>query len=371
MRDARPVRTIDEREEPMMDALLSARRRLMLGALGSAALLAGCGRQQPQATSTRAPQLHFAGEAMGSTYNVKIAGVSPGPDAQRRLQDAVHDALAGVDRRMSTYREDSELSRLNRHARGAFPVSEELLSVLAAARAVSEASGGAFDVSVAPLVDAWGFGVEKRREVPAPSVLAARRASVDYRGLRLDARAGTVTKAAAGVQADLGGIAKGFAVDLAARALEARGIGHYMVEAGGEVRTRGLNASGEPWRIGIERPDATPQRAHFVIPLSGRAMATSGDYRIFYEHQGRRYSHEIDPASAAPIDHGLASVTVVAEDCMHADAWATALIVMGAQRGHALASRLGLAAYFLARRPGGGFDELRTDAFAVLGGQRA
>jgi thiamine biosynthesis lipoprotein len=245
------------------------------------------------------------------------------------------------------------------------------MAVLAAARGVSEASGGAFDVSVAPLVDAWGFGVEKRREVPPPSVLAARRASVDYRGFRLDARAGTVTKAAAGVQADLGGIAKGFAVDLAARALDAQGIGHYMVEAGGEVRTRGVNADGQPWRIGVEQPDAMPQRARLVLPLSGRAMATSGDYRNYFEIDGRRYSHEIDPRTGAPIDHRLCSVTVVAEDCMRADALATALLVLGPDRGVRMAESLGLAAYFIERVAPGQYRDHPTGAFAALGGRPA
>ena len=353
----------------MMDALLSSRRRA-LGALGSMALLAACGRPPREATAGGRPHLHFAGEAMGAPYNVKVAGLQVGADAQARLQELVHEALFGVDRRLSLYRPDSELARLNRHGRGPIELSAELMSVLFAAHGVSEASGGAFDVTVAPLVEAWGFGVEKRREVPPASVVTSRRPFVGYRGLRLEPATGTASKDHPAIQADLGGIAKGHAVDLAARALDAEGVGDYMVEAGGEVRTRGRNANGEPWRIGIERPDATPRRAHLVVPLSGAAMATSGDYRIWFEQAGRRYCHEIDPATAAPIDHGLASVTVVAEDCLHADAWATALMVMGAARGRALAERRGLAACFLVRRPGGGLEEVRTPAFAVLGAQR-
>lgn len=353
-----------------MDALLSSRRR-MLAALGSTALLAACGRPPHEAATSRRPRLHFAGEAMGGTYNVKIAGLHAGADARQRLQEAVHEALSGVDRRLSLYRPESDLSRLNRHGRGPIELPAELMGVLSTAREISEASAGAFDVTVAPLVEAWGFGVEKRRQVPPATVVSARRPVVGYRGLRLDAASGTAVKASPGVQADLGGIAKGHAVDLAARALDAQGVTDYMVEAGGEVRTRGRNADGQPWRIGIERPDAMPQRAHFVVPLSGAAMATSGDYRIWFEHGGRRYCHEIDPATGAPIDHALASVTVVAPDCMRADAWATALIVLGAARGRALAQQQGLAAYFLVRLPGGALEEVRTPAFAALGGQRA
>jgi thiamine biosynthesis lipoprotein len=189
--------------------------------------------------------------------------------------------------------------------------------------------------------------------------------------LAIDVRAGTVAKSRPDVRADLSGIAKGFGVDAAARALEELGFGHYMVEAGGEIRTRGLNAAGEPWRVGIERPDAIPQRVHFVVPLSGLSMATSGDYRIFFERDGRRYSHEIDPATGAPVTHRLASVSVVHTDCVLADAWSTALFVLGPDKGLALAEAQHLAAHFILREAGGGFVDRRTPVFARLGGYAA
>ncbi len=144
-----------------------------------------------------------------------------------------------------------------------------------------------------------------------------------------------------------------------------------MVEVGGEVRTRGVNAAGQAWRIGIEEPDAMPQRARWVVPLSGRAMATSGDYRNYFFEDGRRYSHEIDPLAGAPIRHSLCSVTVVADDCMRADALATALIVLGAERGRALAERSGIAAQFIERVREGGYRDSMTPAFAALGAERA
>jgi thiamine biosynthesis lipoprotein len=354
-----------------MDALLSTRRRLLAAAAGTLAL-AGCGERRPGASAPAVrPTLRIDGEAMGSTWVVKLPGVAAGADAQRRLRDAVHSALAGVDRRMSIHRDDSELSRFNRHGAAPFAMSAQMFGVFEAGRLVSEASGGAFDVSVAPLVDAWGFGAQRRSEVPPPSRVQARRGSVDWRGFVADAREGSVAKARGDMRADLGGIAKGHAVDLAAAALDALGVADYMVEAGGEVRTRGVNAEGLAWRIGIERPDALPQRAHLVVPMSGRAMATSGDYRNFFEQGGRRYSHAIDPVRAEPVDHGLASVTVVDADCMRADAWATALLVLGPQRGPQLAESLGLAAHFIARRRGGGFDERSTPAFAALGARHA
>ncbi|GAB4481662.1 MAG: FAD:protein FMN transferase [Burkholderiaceae bacterium] len=350
-----------------MDALLKTRRRLLLGALGTVAL-AGCAR-----TRAEAGRLQFGGDTMGTRYTVKIAGRF---DAARaaRLRAAVHAALDGVDRRMSVYRDDSELVAFNRvPAHTPVALSAELAAVLAAAQSASRLSDGAFDVTVAPLVDAWGFGPPqsgKARKVPPLAHVQARRPAVDYRALHLDEATRRATKLREGLRADLGGIAKGYGVDCAARALDAEGVEHYMIEAGGEVRVRGRRADGRPWHIGIERPDAWPPRAHYVVPLAGRAMATSGDYRIYFEQDGRRYSHEIDPASGFPIDHRLASVTVVADDCMQADALATALIVLGPERGWALAQAQGLAAYFIARAPDGAFDDRATPAFAALGGAR-
>jgi FAD:protein FMN transferase len=148
-------------------------------------------------------------------------------------------------------------------------------------------------------------------------------------------------------------------------------VRHYMVEAGGEVRTRGVNANGEPWRIGIEQPDALPQRARWAVPLSGLAMATSGDYRNYFVEGGRRYSHEIDPVAGEPVRHALASVTVVADDCLQADAMATALIVLGPQRGRALAESTGIAAHFIERGPDGTLRDAMTPAFAALRAERA
>jgi thiamine biosynthesis lipoprotein len=257
--------------------------------------------------------------------------------------------------------------RLNGHpAATPLPLSRSLFDVLAVGQQVAELSGGAFDVSVAPLVLAWGFGPEKRQVVPGPEQVRAGRTAVDFRTLRLDPATRTAVKARAALQADLGGIAKGYGVDLAARALEASGIENYMVEVGGEVRTRGRNAKGQAWRIGIEEPDAVPQKARLVVPLSGRSMATSGDYRIFFELHGRRYSHEIDPRTAEPIAHGLASVTVIADDCVRADALATALIVLGPHQGWSLAQQQQLAAHFIVRGADGSLHDRSTATFAAL-----
>ncbi len=354
-----------------MDTLVSPVRRRLLGtfgacgALGSLGVLAlaGCA----EGTSAAAGRLQFSGQTMGSSYVVKLAGAALSAARLEALRADVHAALEGVDRSMSLYRADSDLMRFNRHAAQApLALSKDLYTVLAAAQQVSELSQGAFDVSVAPLVHAWGFGPARHTVVPAAEQVAARRAAVGWRGLRLNAGQRTASKSHAGLQADLGGIAKGHGVDLAALALESAGMENYMIEVGGEVRTRGRNAQGRAWQIGIEEPDAMPQRARSVVPLSGQSLATSGDYRIYFEHAGRRYSHEIDPRTAAPISHGLASVSVVADSCMRADALATALIVMGPERGLALAQQLALPALFIVRDLRGGLRDIATPAYAAL-----
>ncbi len=353
-----------------MDTIISPRRRELLGALGAAALLAGCGEPGLSGAPRRAP-LAFRGESMGTTWTAKLAGELP-PALAERARHEVTLALGRVVALMSTFDPESELSRFNRHEAGTpFAVSPETLAVFALAREVSEATGGAFDATVAPAVDAWGFGPANAPAVPPRQALDALAGRIDWRAIAIDARAGTLAKSREGIRADLSGIAKGFAVDQAARALERLGIGDYMVEAGGEVRARGRNAEGRPWRIGIERPDAVPPRAELVVGLADLAMATSGDYRTYFEAGGRRYSHEIDPATREPAAGPLASVTVVDADCGRADALATALFVLGMERGHALAERRGLAACFIAREPAGGYRVRDTSAFAALGPQRA
>jgi len=349
-----------------MDALISpCRRRLLLGAVGTAAL-AACNRPGRSAEL----RVHLTGETMGSTWNVKLD--PRGTHDVEALGDAVRAALQGVDQRMSLFRPESELNAFNAAPSGIpVPLSSELFSVLAAAQRVSEWSGGAYDVTIAPAVETWGFGIRKHRTVPAPREVAARRAIVDWRALRLDPANRTALKTIPGLRADLNGIAKGYGVDVAARTLDELGVRHYMIEVGGEVRTRGANGAAEPWQIGIEEPDAMPQRARHIVPLSGRSMATSGDYRIYFEQNGRRYSHEIDPATVAPIEHRLCSVSVVADDCMQADALATALIVLGPERAYALAEAGGVAAQFIERVAPGRHVDRMTSAFAALGARPA
>ena len=353
--------------ESNMDSLLSPRRRSLLQAMGAASLLAACG-ERPRAAPLAA---EFHGPTMGSTYTVKIAGPRLAETVREATGNAARAALADVQRMMTAFAPDSELSAFNAHAASrAFALSEDSFAVLERALEVSAASGGAFDVTVAPLVDAWGFGPTRTRRWSSPAERAAVETPVGWRMLSLDSGARSATKQRPDLRIDLSGIAKGYGVDRAALALEALGVQDYLVEAGGEVRTRGHNSAGEPWQVAIERPDPRVRAPYFVVPVSGLSMATSGDYRIFYEQDGVRYSHEIDPHSGAPVRHTLTSVTVLASDCTSADAWSTALFVLGPEAGYALAEARGIAAYFIRRGEGERLIDRATSSFAALGGRR-
>ncbi len=346
--------------------LISPRRRAFLQGLGAASLLSACGGP---AVVSAAPGAEFGGFTMGSMYRVKLAGRGLTAAVQGAAADAVAAALAGVDFAMSTHRPGSELSRFNAHASTApFAMSADTLAVFELARDVSTATAGAFDVTVAPLVDAWGFGPARQQRVVGERETRALEQRVGWELLQVDRTAGTLAKARGQVRADLSGIAKGWGVDKAAQALDALGVEHYLIDAGGEVRTRGRNAHGAPWQVAIEQPVAGPRRPRFVLPLSDLAIATSGDYRNFFERDGRRYSHEIDPATGRPIDSRLTSVSVVAASGARADALGK-LIVLGPERGYARAVAQGVAAHFVVREVDGTLRDIMTPAFAALGGK--
>ncbi len=305
-------------------------------------LLAGCGSE--------GRTLSLSGATMGTTWSVQVAQPPESLDPDALLADITR-TLAEVNDRMSTYQPDSELSRFNAEdGTGWFEVSPELVGLADKARSVSEQSNGAFDVTVGPLVNLWGFGPEVTADqIPAQADIDAALARVDWRKVETRMAPPALRKAAPDLYVDLSAIAKGHGVDRIADLLAEAGIEHYLAEIGGELRGHGLNAAGEPWRIAIERPDVDRRAVLTVVSLQDRAMATSGDYRNFFELGGRRYSHTIDPATGRPVDHALASVTVLAEHCADADAWATALLVLGPERGRVLADELGLAALFVER----------------------
>lgn len=308
----------------------------------------------------------FRGPTMGTTWTVKIADPDLAKEEQAAIESTVKQTVDQIDQRMSTWKDDSELSLLNRHGTTPYQVSSELMGVLMSAKEINRITGGAFDITVEPLVRAYGFGPDAPPEIPEESELKELLSRTGLGKLVLDPDAGTVTKKHPDLHCDLSGIAKGYAVDQVVSALEELGQHDLMVEIGGEIRTRGRNGSGEIWRIGVEQPDPTVREAGRVIPLKDVAIATSGEYRNFYEVGGARYSHTIDPRTGRPIKHHLASVSVLHESCMAADALATGLNVLGPDEGYKLAVTHGIAALFILERSNGSLIEHATPAFETI-----
>jgi thiamine biosynthesis lipoprotein len=317
-------------------------------------------------------KLHeLSGPTMGTRYSVKLPGPLQAAELAR-IDSLVKARLDEVNRLMSTYDPGSELSRFNAHrSRAPFPVSAPTLDVFRVARDVSERSEGALDVTVGPLVEAWGFGASARPPVPPDARQLERlRARVGFRRVRLDADGGSLSKADPETVCDLSAVAKGFAVDRIAEALLELGHPDFLVEVGGELRGHGERPGGGAWRVAIEAPDPEARRVSSVIELRNLGMATSGDYRNFYEQEGVWLSHLIDPRTGQPIRHDLASVTVLHPDAALADAWATALIVLGPQEGRSVVEREGLMAHFIERDGAGGFRTWSSPAFTAATGPR-
>lgn len=343
---------------------VSVLRRWILPGLFVAALFVAVFVRRPDADQPRAVTA-IAGATMGTTYAVKVVTGPIEPAAQQALQREIEATLAAVNGEMSTYQPDSELSKLNTSTvTEAQPVSPNLHRVLTEALRIGRLSGGAFDVTVGPLVNAWGFGPEGEQTPPDAEATEALRARVGLDKLALGE--GTVQKARGDVYVDLSAIAKGHGVDRVAATLERLGHSEYLVEIGGELKARGRNGASQRWRVGIEKPDPAARALMEVIALDGAALATSGDYRNFYERDGKRISHTIDPRTGRPIEHRLASVSVVTEDCATADGMATALNVLGPDAGHALAVQQGLAALFIVRGVDGVYSEKTTPGFEAI-----
>jgi thiamine biosynthesis lipoprotein len=325
----------------------------------------------------------FAGETMGTTWTV-LCVLPPGdvddtPSLrQRALDAAIRAVLDDVVAQMSNWRVDSDISRFNRAAAGDWvALPPACFDVVETALAVARDSGGAYDPSAGPLVDLWGFGPAPRRAGPPSSaVVDAARARCGWRRIEVDRKTLRVQQHG-GSTLDLCAIAKGYAVDAVSDVLAAQGVAHRLVEIGGELRGEGVKPDGMPWWVELETPPldgidvpapgaAATAPTVDLIALHGLSIATSGDYRRYYLDAGAvRRAHTIDPRSGYPAGHALASVTVLHRECMLADAWSTALTVLGPDAGLALAQRKGLAARFLVRTAAG-FRERVSPAYAAM-----
>lgn len=288
-------------------------------------------------------EIKLAGQTMGTFYHITVIGgyftaVAP-------LQKAIDDRLAEINASMSTYQPDSEISRFNRlHSTDTpFPIDADFQAVMKISRQLYQETNGAWDGTLDPLIDLWGFGRTRRAKdrVPSAEEIQSRLPLVGFDQIHMDAE-GRLRKTRPSVSLDLASVAKGYGVDAVAALIRKKGFTDYLVEIGGEVYAAGVRPDGQPWRVGINKPDADAayDQVYRIVALQDRAFATSGDYRNFFEIDGRRYAHIIDPRTGWPVSNGVVSVSVTADTCALADGLATALMVMGARAGLELVNRL-------------------------------
>ena len=315
--------------------------------------LTGCAERAPV-------EVHLQGATMGTTYNVKFAPSTSIDNAD--LHDQIDQALVRVNALMSTYDPKSELSLLNQHTSSEpYALSKETRLVIKEAIRLAKSTDGALDVTIGPVVNLWGFGPTKRPDVvPDPQVVAdtLMKVGIDKVELTDDA----IIKYEPELFIDLSTIAKGYGVDAVSELLEANGLTDYLVEIGGEMRVAGNKLNGKPWAIAIEKPVSNERAWQSVIEVGNNAVATSGDYRNYYEQDGIRYSHLIDPTNGYPIKHNLVSVSVIHPSAMTADGLATALNVMGTDKAKAYAELNDIAVLLIAKQ-GDEFVEWQSSAF--------
>ncbi|WP_394150693.1 FAD:protein FMN transferase [Vibrio maritimus] len=332
---------------------LTKQLKVIVVSLFAAFVLTACGNSREQ--------VHLSGPTMGTIYNVKYITVDNGPKPEK-IQAEINRLLEEVNDQMSTYRQDSELSRFNRFfGTESFPVSKQTAIVVKEAIRLNEVTLGALDVTVGPLVNLWGFGPEARPEVvPSDEELAKRKAQTGIQ--HLSATDTTLKKDLHGLYVDLSTIAKGWGVDVLADYLDRVGIEDYMVEVGGEMRLKGLNREGVKWRIAIEKPSIDERSVQEIIEPGDMAIATSGDYRNYFEKEGVRYSHIIDPSTGKPINNKVVSVTVLDKSSMTADGLATGLMVLGEEKALQVAEQHSIPALIIVKTEDG-FNEIASEAF--------
>ncbi len=317
------------------------------------------------ASCTPAPvdELHLTGPTMGTIYNVKfvtIEGIN-----EKKLKQQIDQLLFDINQLMSTYIQDSELSRFNQwSSTEPFPMSAQTLEVLNEAKRLGDMSNGLLDVTIGPLVNLWGFGPQSRPEkIPSDTLIKTTQQQIGLDKLTIGLS--WVSKADTSLYVDLSTIAKGYAVDQLSLLLQAYKIDNFLVEIGGEMRLAGVKASGIPWKIAIEKPETIQRSVQKLISIGQNAVATSGDYRNYYEQDGVRYSHLINPKTGYPISHNLVSVTVVHPSSMTADGLATALNIMGKEKALELAETYDIAVLLITREKDG-FTEYTSAKFAQL-----
>ena len=315
------------------------------------------------------PETAWSGYTMGTSYHVKTAGTTITEEASQNLGKKIDSVLVEVNRQMSTYLPQSEIAVFNRYqSTDPYAISAGFMTVFREALNLYESSGGAFDATVAPLVNLWGFGPARAAaKAPDDSVITALLTSIGSDKIEI-VDSLHIRKTNPAVQLDLSAIAKGYGVDAVAAMIGKAGFANYMVEIGGEVAAKGVNARNEPWKIGIDRPsyaNLPGSKLEGILALKDVAVATSGDYRNYFEFEGKKYSHTINPRTGWPVDNKLASATVIAGNCTLADGLATAVMVMGYERGlDWLEKEPGVEGFLIVRTGEEVFKEYQTTGFS-------
>ncbi|MBT7608473.1 MAG: FAD:protein FMN transferase [Bacteriovoracaceae bacterium] len=311
----------------------------------------------------------LSGKTMGTSYSIKYLDNGHGIKPLGISKD-INELLKKINQHMSTYIKDSELSKFNKSSLTQWQkISPELYRALEHALSVAKKTNGAFDPTIGPLVNLWGFGPDKKRIMPTLKLIEKVKRRVGYNYIQLQKSPPQVMKSRSDVYLDLSASAKGYGVDAVSMHLLKIGIENHMVEIGGEVRTAGSKA-GRPWKIGIEAPGPNYTLEKKIVKLKNMSLATSGSYRNYFDLDGKKYSHVIDFRTGKPVSHTLASVSVVSKKgCMDADAWATALMVLGPVKGLELAKKLKIGAFFIYKKndqPAKKFMEIMTPKFREL-----
>lgn len=326
-------------------------------------LLAGCDSAAPQAKTG----LVLEGKTMGTYWRASLASVDKA--RQNELRDKIQAQLDGDDRLLSTYKSDSALSRFNQsRSTEPYPVNEAMSDIVTASLRIGAKTDGAMDITVGPLVNLWGFGPDKQPvKMPTQQQIDAAKALTGLQHLTVINRAGQqwLQKDLPGLYVDLSTIGEGYAADHLARLMEQNGISRYLVSVGGAVVTRGTNAEGKAWRVAIQKPTDKENAVQAVVDLNGHGISTSGSYRNYYELEGKRLSHVIDPKTGEPIQHKLVSATVIATTAMEADGWDTGLLVLGSEKARQVAEKEGLAVYLITKE-GDGFSTWMSPQFKTF-----
>lgn len=334
---------------------------LRAGVVAALLLLSGCD------TGSKAQPTVLEGKTMGTFWRVSVVDINP--QQAQSLRQKIQTQLDADDHLMSTWKDDSALMRFNHSTSTApWPVSAAMADIVTTSLRVGEKTEGAMDITVGPLVNLWGFGPDKQPvKTPVQAQIDAAKARTGLAHLTVinRAREQFLQKDLPDLFVDLSTVGEGYAADHLARLMEQEGIARYLVSVGGALASRGMNAQGQPWRVAIQKPTDRENVAQAVVDINGHGISTSGSYRNYYELDGKRISHIIDPRSGRPIQHALVSVTVIAPTALEADAWDTGLMVLGTEQAKEVVTREGLAVFMIIK-DGDGFRTWMSPQFSAF-----